>query len=194
MEYIYKCFPVTEEEFIELEDKYGKLTKYQSWQLIRKNNQNNHTEDPEDFFQDLNISLLRAGSYFKRQTYIESCLKVCKEHVKDKFMSCMLNSLEDLWLNKTRHGANRQKFGPYQEKLLDKLVKVTVPTSKRPSKKVKLPVDDPKFKTYCKAITWNEQKAAGKKITREKSIRAGQVSLNEYDYLASNSGSDHCDK
>ena len=187
MEYIYKCFPVTEEEFYELEDKYGKLTKYQSWQLIRKNNQNNHTEDPEDFFQDLNISLLRAASYFKRQTYIEKCLDLCNKHTKDKFFKIILNDLQDLWNNKTRHGANRQKFGPYQEKLLDKLVRATVPASERPSKKVPLAVDDPKFKTYCKAITWNEQKAAGKKITREKTLRAGQVSLSEYDYLANKS-------
>ncbi len=186
MEYVYKCFPVTEDEFRELEDKYGKLTKYQSWQLIRKNNRNNHTEDPEDFFQDLSISLLRAGSYFKRQTYVESCLELCRKYAKDRFLRRMVRELQKLWKNKTRHGANRQKFGPYQEMLLGKLVRTLVPPAERPSKLVRLTVDDPKFRTYCKAITWNEQKAAGKKITREKSIRAGQVSLSEYDYLGVN--------
>jgi hypothetical protein len=185
MDNIFKCFPVTESEFQELEDKYGKLTKYQSWQLIRKNSRNNHTEDPEDFFQDLNISLLRAGSYFKRQTYIENCLELCEKHAKDRFLKNIVLALKNLWKNKTRHGANRQKFGPYQESILEKLVRKLVPPKERPSKFVKLEVDDPKFKRYCKAITWNEQKAAGKKITRERTVRSGQVSLSEYDYLAS---------
>lgn len=184
MDYVCKNFPVTEDEFRELEDKYGKLTKYQSWQLIRKNNRNNHTEDPEDFFQDLSISLLRAGSYFKRQTYIENCLELCHKYAKDRFLKRMVRELQNLWKNKTRHGANRQKFGPYQEALLAKLVRTLVPSTERPSKVVRLTVDDPKFRIYCKAITWNEQKAAGKKITREKTIRVGQVSLSEYDYLA----------
>jgi len=62
------------------------------------------------------------------------------------------------------------------------LVKCLVPIKKRPSKKTPLLMDT-KFITYCKAITWNAQKALGKKITREKSIRTGMVSLSEYDYL-----------
>jgi len=183
MEHVYKRFPVSEDEFQELEDKYGKLTKYQSWQLIRKNDKNNHTEDPEDFFQDLSISLLRAGSYFKRQTYIERCLELCRKHAKDRFLKRLVRELIKLWENKTRHGANRQKFGIYQERLLEKLVRTLVPAHERPSRKAGLILDHPKFKAYCKAITWNEQKAAGKKITREKSLRSGQVSLSEYDYL-----------
>jgi hypothetical protein len=47
---------------------------------------------------------------------------------------------------------------------------------------------DSKFATYCKAITWNAQKSLGKKITREKSIRTGMVSLSEYDYLGGKDG------
>jgi hypothetical protein len=184
MEHIYRYFPVTDEEYMALEERYGKLTKYQSWQLIRKNNNNNHTEDPEDFFQDLSISLLRAGSYFKRQTYIERCLQLCGKYAKDRFLKRLIKELRVLWGNKTRHGANRQKFGPHQEKLLAQLVRTLVPPAERPARDAPLLIDHPKFRTYCKAITWNEQKAAGKKITREKSLRAGQVSLSEYDYLS----------
>ena len=66
--------------------------------------------------------------------------------------------------------------------LLDKIVKEIVPLGVRPSKKQKLKFDT-KFTTYCKAIAWNTQKSMGKKITKEKSIRSGQVSLSEFSYL-----------
>jgi len=95
----------------------------------------------------------------------------------------LVGSLQDLWNNKTRHGANRQKFGPYQEKILYKLTRKIVPKKERPNKKATLKIDS-KFTTYCKAITWNEQKSMGKKITREKVIRSSCVSLSEFDYLA----------
>ena len=42
---------------------------------------------------------------------------------------------------------------------------------------------DTKFSTYCKAIVWNGQKSLGKKITREKSVRNGVVSLSEFDHF-----------
>lgn len=184
MEHIYSKFPVSDEEYAELDEEFGNLAQYQAWQLIKKNNNNNHTEDQEDFAQDLRLSLLRAGSYYKRQVYIERCLELCQKHAKDRFVKYLVRELQELWDNKTRHGANRQKFGPHQEKLLGKLMRTLVPPEERPSKKLPLEISDPKFKTYCKAITWNAQKAAGKKITREKSVRSGQVSLSEYDYLS----------
>ena len=105
-----------------------------------------------------------------------------KKYAKDRFLKRLVRELQQLWDNKTRHGANRQKFGPYQEKLLGKLVRTLVPARERPSKKAPLRLDT-KFRTYCKAIIWNAQKSMGKKITREKVIRTGQVSLSEFDYL-----------
>jgi hypothetical protein len=130
----------------------------------------------------MRIALLRAASYYKRQCYIESSLEICKKYAKDAVIKSVLKRLANLWKNKTRHGANKQKFGPHQEKMLDKLVKVLVPIKERPNKKASLKMDS-KFSTYCKAITWNAQKSLGKRITREKSIRTGMVSLSEYDYL-----------
>jgi hypothetical protein len=183
MNYIFKNFPVTNEEYVELEEKFGKLTNYQAWQLYLKNSKNNHTDEQEDIVQDLKISLLTAGTYFKRQTYIENCLKTCKVYVKDKFISIILDELSDLWDNKTRHGASRQKFGPYQEQLLNQLVDVLVPMEKKPSKNAPLKINA-KFRTYCKSISWNRLKAMGKKITKEKGLRSKQASLSEYDYLA----------
>jgi hypothetical protein len=125
---------------------------------------------------------MRAGSYTKRQVYIEKCLVVAKEFATDEFMMKLITELENLWENRTRHGANRQKFGKFQEDLLHRIVRQIVPKERRPNKKENLKIDS-KFATYCKAIVWNGQKSMGKKITREKAIRSGQVSLSEFDYL-----------
>lgn len=178
-------FPVTPEEYVVLDDKLGRLAQDVAWKLVKKNSRNNHTEDQEDVCQEVRISMLRAGSYYKRQVYIEKCLDLCKSHAKDDFMKQVVKELKKLWDNKTRHGANRQKFGPHQERLLESLVKTLVPREERPSKREPLRVDS-KFNTYCKAIMWNSQKAMGKKITREKTIRTGLVSLSEFDYLGGN--------
>lgn len=182
MKEIQNAFPITEEEYYELESKFGELCEYQAWQLIKKNTRNNHTDSQEDIAQEMRIALLRAGSYYKRQCYIEKCLDLCSKYAKDEFIKYIVKELKNLWKNKTRHGANRQKFGLHQEKMLDKLVKCVVPIKERPDKKTPLKMDT-KFQTYCKAISWNAQKSIGKKITREKTIRTGLVSLSEFDYL-----------
>lgn len=185
MKFIQDSFPVTEQEYQILDKKFGELCEYQAWQLIKKNTRNNHTDSQEDIAQDMRIALLRAASYYKRQCYIEKCFEVCKKYVKDPVIKSVLKQLSVLWDNKTRHGANKQKFGPHQEAMLNKLVKVSVPAKERPDKKAPLKMDS-KFTTYCKAITWNAQKSLGKRITREKSIRTGMVSLSEFDYLGGN--------
>jgi hypothetical protein len=187
MSNICESFPITNEEYSVLEKEFGKLTKYAAWQLLKKNAKNNHTDDFEDINQELLMSIIRAGSYYKRQIYIEKCFEVCKKYAKDSFLIFVLQELENLWHNRTRHGANRQKFGVFQEKLLAKLVKQVVPREKRPNRKELLSIDA-KFTTYCKAITWNAQKSMGRKITKEKNIRTGQVSLSDYDYLVSTGG------
>jgi hypothetical protein len=90
--------------------------------------------------------------------------------------------LEDLWRNKTHHGASRQRFGKFQELLLQNIVEKQVPQKHHPNKSAKLEIDN-RFAPYCKAIIWNSMKNMGKKITKEKSIRLNQVSLSEFDYL-----------
>ncbi len=182
MKHIQDSFPVTEEEYLALDDKFGELCEYQAWQLIKKNTRNNHTDSQEDIAQDMRMALLRAASYYKRQCYIEECLSLCGKNAKDAVIKSVVKQLKNLWKNKTKHGANKQKFGPHQEKMLDKLVRSIVPKKQRPNRRAPLRIDS-KFTTYCKAITWNAQKSLGKKITREKSIRTGMVSLSEFDYL-----------
>jgi hypothetical protein len=176
-------FRITEDEYKELNKEFGRLCWKAAHELKRKNSRNNFTDEPEDIYQELASAMLRAGSYYKRQCYIEKCLKAAKLYAgEDTFMSRILASLQELWDNRTRHGANRQKFGPFQERILDRIVRRIVPKDERPSREDTLNIDT-KFRTYCKAIVWNGQKSMGKKITREKVIRSGQVSLSEYDYL-----------
>jgi hypothetical protein len=176
-------FPISNDEYKQLEKSFGQLTKYASWQLIRKNAKNNHTDDFEDINQELIMSLIRAGSYYKRQIYIEKCFEIAKSHVKDLFVVKLLEGLEDLWKNRTRHGANRQKYGYWQEKLLEKIINKYVPQSERPKRDTPLEIDN-KFSTYCKSIVWNTNKSIGRKITKEKVVRNGSVSLSEYEYLS----------
>lgn len=175
-------FPITEEEFLELDKRFGNLAQYAAWQLYKKNTKSNHTDEQADIAQDLNLALLRAGSYYKRQVYIESCLEMCEEYADDGFLKLIIQELKCLWKNKTRHGASRQKFGPMQEQILNKITNTIIPPEKVPDKKASLRLDA-KFSTYAKAITWNAQKAMGKKITKERGLRQGLVSLSEYDYL-----------
>ena len=155
-----------------------------SWDLIKRNGRNNHTDEQEDVNQEILISLMHAGSYYKRQTYIQKSLDLCEKYAKKKkFLSIMVQELRLLWKNKKRHGAGKQKFGAYQEKMLDKLVKILIPKSERPLKNAPLQINSD-FGPYCKSIAWNRQRALGKKISREKPLRQNQVSVSEYDYLA----------
>lgn len=179
---ICHSFRINEEEYKKLDIEFGKLCWHAAHQLKRKNSRNNYIDDAEDIKQELQIHMLKAGSYYKRQLYIESCLLACREYVKDSFLKKIIEELQNLWDNRTRHGANRQKFGPFQEQILQKIVANIVPIDKAPDKNESLKIDS-KFTNYCKTIVWNGQKSMGKKVTREKSIRSGLVSLSEFDYL-----------
>ena len=173
---------INTEEFNMLYKKFGQLCYYAAWQLANKNNKNNHQNDLEDFYQELVISLIKAGSYTKRQNYIESCFELIEKYAKEEQDIKLLNKLKNLWDNRTRHGANHQKFGSKQEKLLDNLLLKLVPTEQLPDKNKKLQINA-KFSSYCKQIIWNQIRFMGKKITREKPIRVGTVSLSDFSYL-----------
>lgn len=166
MKTILESFKITEEEYEKLYKKFYRLCWRAAWDLSQKNTKNNHQNDVEDFQQELLISVIRAGSYYKRQVYIEEALEVCRKHVEDPFISHILDSLQDLWNNRTRHGANRQKYGNFQEKILKQIMISTVPKYERPSRKRSLEIDQ-KFAIYCKQIIWNSQRSMGKKITKK---------------------------
>jgi len=184
---IFKSFPLTNEEYAELERQFGDLCKFQSWQLRRKNVKNNPGFDLDDYIQDQRMALLTAGCYYKRQCYIEACFRAVLKHAKDTFTRQIVLELSKLWQQRKRHGANRQKFGDHQEKLLTRIVRQVVPRHLWPRKNRPLEIDK-RFITYCKSITWNKQKALGRRISRERSFRSGLVSLSEYDFLAGDTG------
>ena len=179
---IFDSFGLTNEECLELESKFGKLCYKIVWELKRKNSKNNYTEDLDDVMQELRISMVKAGCYYKRQTYLEECMKICSEYIKDEFLLLVLNVLRDLWSIRTHHGAHRTCFGEYQESLLGMLV-LTLDENIRPKKR-KLEVDSD-FGTYCKAILWNCQKNLGRKISKMRNIRNNCVSISEFDYMGS---------
>lgn len=181
---IFRSFSLSNSEFQALYKKFNYLAKFAAWQLIKKNVRNNHTDELEDIEQDLLIAILRSAVYYKRQVYIESCLDAGLKHVKDKFTSQLVNRLAKLWDSRKKHGANKQRFGESQEKILECIIKNFVPIQFRPDPKKPLIIDS-EFATYCKSITWNQQRAMGRKITKERGIRSSMVSLGDYSYLAS---------
>lgn len=183
VDYIFDTFQITDEEYAELDREFGKYCYFVAQQLKRNNLRNNLTDDVEDIAQDLRWSISRAGVYTKRQTYLVSCMEVARKHVKDPVIIAVLDVLEHLWDNRTRHGANKQKYGQHQEWIIEQIINRHVPVADRPDKKRKLVIDK-KFAAYCKAVAWNCSKNLGKKITRERNIRSGQVSLSEHNYLA----------
>lgn len=174
-------FPITEAEYCQLDKKFGKLAYHASWQLIRQNSQNNHINDIEDVAQEVRMAFLEAGSYYKRQTYIENCFTAAKQYITDLKVLEQVSALDYLWINRTKHGASRQKFGAIQETKLEKLVNENVPEDKRPNKNKNLSMDS-KFFTYCKTIVWNKTKGMGKRISKRKQID-GNVSLSEYEAI-----------
>jgi len=182
MKSIVSNFPISGDEYDLLMKKFEKYCCYIAWQLKKNNTKNNSTDEIEDIIQQLKFAVVKAASYYKRQVYIETSLSALKDRVRDDFVKRVLRNLEKLWNNRTRHGANRQKFGDYQELILDQLLKAYFPKKERPDREASLVLDS-KFATYCKQICWNEQRAMGKKITREKPIRVGLTSLSEFDYL-----------
>lgn len=173
-------FCITEAEYEKLHKHFSSLCYFISWQLMRKNVNNNHTEDVEDIMQQLLMAIVRAGRYYKRQIYIVDCLSYAQEYSKDCFTKSVVEELMDLWKKRTKHGANKQRFGEHQEKLLNYIVEKVVPLKNRPDKKREL-IMDSKFLTYCKSITWNEQKSLGRKISKSRAIRTSMVSLSEFD-------------
>jgi hypothetical protein len=180
---VFKNFPVTDQEYIKLEKKFGQLCYYASWQLIRKNSANNHQFDLEDVSQELMVAVLRAASYYKRQVYIDSSLNSLSLLKMDKMSRLVLKQLIHLWKNRTRHGASRQKFGDHQETILKTMCSALLPSNEIPDPQRELNMET-KFLTYCKQILWNATKHLGRKISREKPLRSGQVSLSDHDYLS----------
>jgi hypothetical protein len=176
-------FAISSEEYALLEKEFVKLCYHIAHQLQKKNTKNNYTEDFDDIVQELKFALVTAAAYRKRQVWIEKSFKMALAYVKDPVLKLVLSTLSELWQNRKRHGANKQKFGTKQENILSAIVNAYVPKEYIPNKTDKIKLNS-KFSGYCKSVIWNKEKNIGKKITREKSLRSGLVSISEFDYLA----------
>jgi len=75
-----------------------------------------------DFQQELMLAVLRAGSYYKRQVYIDKSFSMLQSKKLDKVSGMMLSELNQLWKDRTRHGANRQKFGDHLGSVLKRFL------------------------------------------------------------------------
>lgn len=179
---ICKAFPISETEYKLLSQEFGGLAVFGAKKFIEKNSKNCYN-DRDDIIQNIFCDLIKASSYSKRQIYINKCFLACNRYIKDKFMRKILKTLEMLWGNRTKHGANRQVFGKCQEDILEKLVQTYVPDKKKPDKKAPLIIDE-SFAKYAKSALWNNLRGSGRKITRDKSINKGMVSLSDFNYMA----------
>lgn len=177
-------YRITNSEYDVLSKKLDSYAKWAAWRLIKRNTKTSHTDDWEDVYQRVLWAIVRAGAYYKRQTYIEKCFILLNEYTEDEFTKMVINELEDLWKSRKRHGANKQKFGFFQENLLDKMVKSFVPKEFQPNKNSLL-VFNKEFDKYCKSIICNELRSLGKSISKEKPFRDVFVSLDKFDFIMS---------
>lgn len=169
-------FRLSDKEWIDLDKKYGKLCKFQARTLLDKNTTSMHTEDYEDIEQEMRQSMIVAALYAKRHKYIEDCFEIGNKIIKDDKNLFTLNKLESIWRNKAT------RFTRVHDQMLEDLMINCVPENYRPSPNTPLDVDSSKFKAYCKGITWNRCKAMGRKITKERPLRSGIVSLSKFDF------------
>ena len=182
LERIVSKFPISDEEYHELHQKFDKLCCFAVWQLKKRNQTYDVLSDVDDDIQELRIALLRAASYYKRQSFIEDCFRALSAARLPGPVREVVDELWGVWESRRLHGSERKKFAAYQEEMLWQAVERHVKSAARPSASRPLRVDR-RFHTYCKQIVWNAQKTIGKKLTRDKSRRRGESSLTEHEYL-----------
>lgn len=179
---MYKKFKVSDEEYVEMCNKFKKLCYAQAWDVIRRNSSNNHNFDIEDLIQTQLLSALKSTIYLKFYRYTEKCFAVCEKYVSTKKDKKLLDKLLGFWNNRKRHGAHRRTFNSQHEEQLEELVLKLVPEKEIP--KPQDPIEmDAAFGVYFKSCTWNSTRSVGKSITKEKNLRVGMCSLSDYDYL-----------
>ena len=193
--YIQKRYPVTDAEFEVLDEKYGKLCWFAASKLASANRKSE--EDLQDFHSEILIGMFRAGSYYKRQTFIESTFKYLdKSRV---FMSSEdladLNLLQKMWYQRKAYFTEihevliREVLGKYTDALEEKTPSDKEPLEFNPANQktyVNANGETKKvnpFEVYCKAIIWNTKKSLGQAISKENEHKCKEVSLDEWNFL-----------
>ena len=79
----FREFAISSDEYEVLEKEFSQLCYFVSWQLMQNNCKNNHQHEIDDFKQELLLSVIRAGSYYKRQTWIESVFELLNKYIPE---------------------------------------------------------------------------------------------------------------
>jgi hypothetical protein len=172
--FIQKRYPISDQEYGELDKKYGKLCWFAASKLAGK--QHRTPEDLDDFHAEIQIGMCRAGSYYKRQTFIEKAFDYLDQHKLSKDDKSKINDLKEIWFTK------KSAFTEDKEDILRAILDSKQKETKEIDGNVSLEFDE-KFKIYCKAIIWNTAKALGQQISKENSARASEMSLDECPFI-----------
>ena len=174
--YIQKRYPVTDEEFDYLVQKYGKLCWFAATKL--GNQKHRLPEDLSDFHSEIQLGMCRAGSYFKRQTFLEKCFTHLEQSDLSSEDKSILEEIQKIWNTK------KALFGEKEEdRLLELFNKYRDNVDFSDHDRL---IFNEKFEVYCKSIIWNTTKTLGEHISRENSLRASEISLDEYPFIAGN--------
>ncbi len=184
--YIQKRYPISNDEYKVLDDKYDKLCWFAANGLARSNKKSE--EDLQDYHSDIQIGMFRAGSYYKRQCFLEatfSYLNNCKLFMDSNEIE-ELTVLKNTWSNHK----TRSSFGkPQENELIVLLNKFEGVAYNSDSNKIDIPDIntslrfDRNFEVYCKAIIWNTKKSLGQQISKENANRNNEISLSEWEFL-----------
>ena len=184
--YIQKRYSISNDEYKILEEKYDKLCWFAANKLTYSNKKSE--EDLQDYHSDIQIGMFRAGSYYKRQCFLEavfSYMKYCKLFMEPKEIE-ELTALKSMWSSHK----TRSSFGITQEDQLIILLKKYEGVASKPNgAKIEIPninttlKFDRNFEVYCKAIIWNTKKSLGQQISKENADRNNEISLSEWEFL-----------
>ena len=120
MQTVTSSYPITDDEYQALERAFGQLCHKVAWGFLSKNYNNQHTEDQSDIVQRLRIDMMRAGSYYKRQRFIENGLDVLIDHVSDPVVCRVVGELIEVWESRRRGDQEDRGLSNLQRKIIDR--------------------------------------------------------------------------
>lgn len=178
VEWIHKEYSIGSEEWELLEKRLGNLCRKITWQLLRQNHIAN-SDNFEIWNTEIQMALVRAACYYKRQCYLKKALSAL-ESIKGRMNEqdrIEAEALLSRWRSRPKNGEPR--FSREHEKRLAKLLAKSAAESA--PKKESL-VFDREFEPYAKRIIWNAQKTLGRKMSKQKQ-EATMLSLDDLAFL-----------
>lgn len=181
--YIQKKYRITDKEYNLLHEKFGKLCWFAASKLTASNRRSD--EDLQDYHSEIVLGMFRAGSYYKRQVFIENVfdyLRSCKKYMCADDID-MLAGFQNKWKKKSEFletDENELVLFLERFKIYNDDINRSGPCYPNQNSQLKI---DNKFKVYCKAIIWNTTKSLGQHISKENETKMKEVSLDEWSFL-----------